>query len=56
MSCFVEKCQTDTYNFFYYGGRVCGMLLGYLSCNMVAELNFSFECYSLHFYIAKTII
>ena len=23
---FVEKCQADTYNFFYYGGRVCGML------------------------------
>ena len=21
-----EKCQADTYNFFYYGGRVCGML------------------------------
>ena len=24
--CFLENCQTDTDNFFYYGGRVCGML------------------------------
>ena len=22
----VEKCQAETYNFFYYGGRVCGVL------------------------------
>ena len=24
--CFMEKCQTYTYSFFYYGGRVCGVL------------------------------
>ena len=21
-----KKCQADTYSFFYYGGRVCGVL------------------------------
>ena len=23
---FVEKCQADTYSFFYYRGRVCSVL------------------------------
>ena len=23
---YVERCQADTYNFLYYGGRVCGVL------------------------------
>ena len=26
----MEKCQIDTYSFFYYKGKVCGVLGGYL--------------------------
>ena len=48
----MEKCQVDTYNFFYYGGRVCG----YLSNNMLAELHFSFGGYSFHFLTVEIVL
>jgi hypothetical protein len=36
----VEKCQTDTYSFLNNGGRVCSLLLGYMSSYMATKFYF----------------